>query len=72
MHYLMLTYRQYALLTGTTVNVQTSSDLINWTTVTNPTVLAAGSDPATGDPTTQVGVPLAGEREFIRLQVTQP
>ncbi len=70
--YLTLTYRQNALLTGTTVRVHTSPDLVNWTTVTNPTVLATGSDPVTGDPTTQVGVPAAGEREFVRLLVTGP
>ncbi len=70
--YLTLTYRRYALLTGTTVNVQTSPDLVTWTTVANPTVLASGSDPVTGDPITQVGVPFTGSREFIRLNVTQP
>ncbi len=70
--YLTLTYRRYALLTGTSVNVQTSPDLMTWTTVANPTVLSSGSDPVTGDPITQVGVPFTGSREFIRLSVTQP
>ncbi len=70
--YLTLTYRHYTLLTGTSINVQTSPDLMTWTTVTNPTVLSSGSDPVTGDPTTQVGVPFTGSREFIRLSVTQP
>ncbi len=70
--YLTLTYRRYALLTGVTVTVQTSPDLVTWTTATNPTVLASGSDPATGDPIMEVGVPLTGSRGFIRLNVTQP
>ena len=70
--FLTLTYRRYALLTGVAVNVQTSPDLVTWTTVTNPAVFASGSDPATGDPITQVGVPFSGSREFIRLSVAQP
>ena len=70
--YLTLTYRRYALLTGVSVNVQTSTDLVTWTTVASPTVLASGSDPATGDPITQVGAPFSGNREFIRLSVAQP
>ncbi len=70
--YLTLTYRRYALLTGVSVNVQTSPDLVTWTTVANPTVLASGSDAHTGDPIMQVGVPLNGSREFIRLSVSQP
>ena len=70
--YLTLTYRRYALLTGVSVNVQTSPDLVTWTTTANPAVLASGNDPVTGDPITQVGVPLNGSREFIRLSVTQP
>ncbi len=69
--YLSLAYRQYASLSGVTVSVQTSPDLVTWTTVDNPTVLASGTDPVTGDPTTQVGVPVSGSSEFIRLDVTQ-
>ena len=71
-HYMTLTYRRYALLTGVSVDVQTSQDLVTWTTVANPIVLSSGSDPVTGDPITQVGVPFTGSREFIRLGVAQP
>ena len=70
--YLTLTYRQYALLTGVSLSAQTSPDLVTWTTVANPTVLSSTSDPVTGDPVMQVGVPSTGSREFIRLSVTQP
>ena len=70
--YLSLTYRQYASLSGVSVSVQTSPDLVTWTTVANPIVLSSGTDPVTGDPTTQVGVPVSGSSEFIRLSVTQP
>ncbi len=69
--YLSLAYRQYASLSGVSVSVQTSPDLVTWTTVADPTVLASGTDPVTGDPTTQVGVPVSGSSEFIRLSVTQ-
>ena len=70
--YLTLAYRQYALLTGVSVTLQTSPDLSTWTTVSNPTVLASGSDPVTGDPIMQVGVPFGGSRKFLRLSVAQP
>jgi len=72
--YLTLTYRQNALKTGTTVNVQTSPDLQTWTTVTNPKVVQIGNDTSTteGDPILQVQVPATGTRLFLRLNVTQP
>jgi hypothetical protein len=76
--YLTLTYRQYAFATGITVNVQTSPDLQNWTTL-NPnqapppyTLQQVSTDSNTGDPIMQVQVPFTGSREFIRLNVTQP
>jgi len=82
--YLTLTYRQYDLETGITVNVQTSPDLQTWTTVAvatmpNPVILEAGvsivqtgNDSTTGDPIIQARIPLTGTRQFIRLNVTQP
>ena len=71
--YLTLTYRRYALLTGTMVNVQTSPDLVTWTTLTTPTMLASGSDPVTGDPIMQVGRAIHRRPgKFIHLYVTQP
>ncbi|HUB66114.1 MAG TPA: protease pro-enzyme activation domain-containing protein [Candidatus Methylacidiphilales bacterium] len=71
-NYLTLTYRQYTLETGLTVNVQTSPDLVNWTTVNNPAIVQTGTDPNTGDPIMQAQVPFNGTVEFIRLNVTAP
>jgi len=70
--YLTLTYRQYALKTGITVNLQTSTDLQTWTTVANPIITQTGTDPNTGDPIIQFQVPVTGTREFLRLNVTCP
>jgi len=71
--YLKLTYRQYALETGLTINVQTSSDLQTWTTVNPPNLSEQiGTDPITGDPIMEVGVIATGTKQFIRLNVTQP
>jgi len=72
--YLTLTYRQYALSTGITVNVQTSPDLKNWTTVNPPNLSQQiGTDPITGDPIIEVGVLANGtNKQFIRLNVTMP
>jgi uncharacterized repeat protein (TIGR03803 family) len=72
--YLTLTYRQFALKTGVTVNVQTSSDLINWTTL-NPPALEQqiGSDVNTGDPIIEVGIkPVTSGNHYLRLNVTLP
>ena len=70
--YLTLTYRQNPIETGITVNVQTSSDLQTWTTVANPIMIQTGTDSTTGDPMMQVQVPVSGNKEFIRLNVTMP
>jgi cyclophilin family peptidyl-prolyl cis-trans isomerase len=70
--YLTLTYRQFALKTGITTHVQTSSDLQTWTTVTNPTIVQTGANATTGDPTMQVQIPASGANQFIRLNITQP
>jgi cyclophilin family peptidyl-prolyl cis-trans isomerase len=72
--YVTLTYHQYALKTGITVSVQTSSDLQTWTTVSNPTIVAVGNDTTTAnnDPIFQVQVPATGTEQFLRLNVTQP
>jgi len=70
---LTLTYRQNPSATGITVNLQTSPDMVNWTTVTPDYVQSAGTDSSTGDPMIQVGVNVTGaSKEFIRLNVTQP
>jgi kumamolisin len=72
--YLTLTYEEYAGLTGTTVNVQTSPDLQTWTTVNPPDFDQVLSiDPNSGNPIIEVGVISNGNPEqFIRLDVTQP
>ena len=68
--YLTLTYRKNALAEGLAVNLQTSTDLTNWTTVTpdinQQTVVGSG-----GDPMIEVGVTASSvNRQFIRLNVT--
>ena len=71
--YLTLTYRQFAGVTGITVQVQTSTDLQNWTTVTPNISHQVGTDPATGDPIIEDEVNTNGvASEFIRLNVTSP
>lgn len=72
--YLTLTYRQNANITGVTVNVQTSTDLSTWSSVTSPNLLSqqVGTDISTGDPLMQVGVKATGAARYIRLNVTSP
>ena len=71
--YLTLTYRMNPLAGGITVNVQTSSDLISWNTVTPDLSRSVGTDGVTGDPMEQVGIKTNGSAmEFIRLNVTSP
>jgi hypothetical protein len=71
--YLTLTYRQFAKLTGVTIQVQTSTDLQNWTTVTPSISKQTGTDPNTGDPIILDEVNTNGQAsEFIRLNVAQP
>jgi hypothetical protein len=71
--YLTLAFRENASLSGVTVNVQTSSDLVNWQTVTPAFAQSVGLDSVTGDPLMQVGVPASGDSPlFIRLDVTSP
>jgi len=73
--YLALTYRQYQSLEGATVAVQTSTDLMTWTTVNPPDLRQqVGIDSNTGDRIIEVGVliPPGTQKQFIRLSVTQP
>jgi hypothetical protein len=73
--YLELTYRQNQMLENVTVNVQTSTDLQNWTTVNPPNLTQqVGTDPSTGDPFIEVGVFIQPHtsKKFIRLNVTSP
>jgi hypothetical protein len=71
--YLTLTYRQYAKVTGVTIQVQISPDLQNWTTVTPSISKQISTDPNTGDPILEDEVNTNGQAsEFIRLNVTSP
>jgi len=71
--YLSLTYRQYASETGITINVQTSTDLETWTTVTPDISQQVGTEATTQDPIMEVGVKMNGvPKLFIRLNVTMP
>ena len=69
--YLTLTYHQHNELSGVTVNVQTSPDLVNWTTLSNPVIVQTGTDSAS-DPIEQVQVPVTGTQQFIRLNASMP
>lgn len=69
--YLTLRYRQNPSLTGTTLTVQTSDDLLTWQTVTPDLLQNIGTDPSTGDPILVVGVKIQGTAlKFIRLNVS--
>jgi len=71
--YITLTYRQSASMMGTSIHVQTSTDMQNWSTVTPDFTQNMGTDANTGDPIIQVQVNSTGNsKEFIRLNVTQP
>jgi len=72
--YLTLTFRQYSLETGITINLQTTSDLLSWTTVKPPDLSRqVGVDSITSDPIVEVGVKTNGSaKQFLRLNVTQP
>jgi len=71
--FLSLTYREYGLVTGVTVNVQTSADLQpgTWTTPVNSSITEIGTT-ADGDLIMRAEVPITTSKQFIRLNVTQP
>jgi hypothetical protein len=77
---LTLTFREYTAATGVTIQAQTSSDLQNWTTLTQSPTLSSttftmqqvGTDLITMDPMMQVSVqPTGAPRQFIRISVSQ-
>jgi uncharacterized repeat protein (TIGR03803 family) len=72
--YLALTYRQFAAMTGVTVNVQTSDDLQTWQPVDPQNLLSRQlSTLSNGDLIMEVGVKADGSsNQFIRLNVTIP
>jgi hypothetical protein len=72
-HYITLTYRQNPLTSGVTVNVQTSTDLQTWQTVTPDFTQTVGTDATTNDPIVEVEVKeTSTSEEFIRLNATMP
>jgi uncharacterized repeat protein (TIGR03803 family) len=72
--YLTLSYVESALAGNLDVEVQTSSDLVNWSSYSldDPTLyMQQTTDPSTGNTMMQVGVPITGSpHQFIRLNVT--
>lgn len=70
--YFTLTYRKNSGATGITVNLQASTDMVTWTTVTPDFSQRLPADAITGDPYIQTGVSITGNMKFIRLNVTMP
>ena len=71
--YLELTFRQYSLETGLTVQLETSSDLQTWTPVATPDLQKQLNPGTAGDPIMEMGVllPTTTTREFIRMELNQ-
>lgn len=71
--YLTLQHRKNPAASDLNVEVQVSTDLKNWQTVTPDNMQTVGIDPQTGDPIIQYQVDTLGaEQKFIRLNVTAP
>ena len=70
--YLTLTFRENPIITGVTLNLQTSTDIHTWQTVTPDLLQVIGTDAVTGDPIVEIGVIATGSKKFIRLNVTLP
>ncbi len=73
--YVALFYRQYAGMTGMTVTLEASDDMVNWSPVTGAPLLKkqVGTDSTTGDPMMEMGAPMDGSaHQFLRLKVTPP
>ena len=70
-NYLTLTYQQNSWAAGVSANLQTSTDLKSWQTVTPNLTRTVSTDYVTGDQTFKIGVNVTGlPKQFIRLQVT--
>jgi cyclophilin family peptidyl-prolyl cis-trans isomerase len=71
--FLTLTYRQSSTATGLAIVAQTSSDLVNWTTVPNANPIQVNTDTTTtpNDPIMLIAIPASGPRQFVRLSITQ-
>jgi hypothetical protein len=71
--YLTMTYRENELASGMVVNVQTSTDMVTWKTVTPNFTRNLGTDSTTGDPIVEVEVKAGSTRQqFIRLNLSMP
>ncbi|PAW79238.1 MAG: hypothetical protein B9S32_04600 [Verrucomicrobia bacterium Tous-C9LFEB] len=71
--YLTLQHRQNPAASDLNIEVQVSTDLKTWQTVTPDNTQTVGTDPLTGDPIIQYQVDTLGaEQKFIRLNVTAP
>ena len=71
--YLTMTYRENELASGMAVNVQTSTDMVTWQTVTPNFTRNLGTDSTTGDPIVEVEVKTGStKQQFIRLNLSMP
>lgn len=71
--YLSLMYRQNNAATGVAFEIQTSTDLVHWQTVTPDVTELVGTDTTTGDSILRKKVQCTGEpTKFIRLRVVAP
>ena len=71
--YLTLTFREYGYQTGVNVVVQSSTDLVNWSTPTNAFLQVMEIDGNTHNKTMVAGVPInVPGKTFIRLNVEGP
>jgi peptidyl-prolyl cis-trans isomerase A (cyclophilin A) len=68
--YLTFTYQQILSLSGVTVNVQTSPDLVTWTNVPQSEIVQSGTDSTSGDPIMQAQIPSSGSVLFFRLNIS--
>lgn len=67
--YLTLTYRRNATVSGLVVDVETSTDVQNWSPAVNSQTVPVGTDAATGDTIMQVQVQASGPQLFVRLNL---
>ena len=70
--FLSLRFRRSGTASQVQTQVQTSADMVTWTNDLADTPDNVFNDPATGDPTMQVQVPITSSVKFVRLEVTGP
>lgn len=69
--YLTLSHYKNRQATDVNFNYQTSSDLVNWSSV-NPSLLATAHVDADATDLVTVGVPASGSSQFLRVAITKP